>query len=343
VILRLTRPTSETLRALLAQAGAGPLTYDGDGPGFHHLQESIDVGPAAAFERARRKLLSFGLHRDAGLAIETDGPVAVGTNVVLAARVFPLHVVAACRIVAVTDEPGRVSWSYGTLRLHPECGEETFELAIERDRTVFSVRAFSRPGHPLVRAVGPVSRLLQRRATHAYLRAMQNATWAGATAPRSTSWTPAEGSPRPYEATVRIGSGTDLWEMARERVLSWEIKRRSGFDVPTGPIRPDDVVELNPRLGRFGRWRLREPVRVTEVVDEVDRAGFSYETLRGHPVSGEEAFIVHRVADEVSFTLRSVTAPGSQVWRALFPLVRAIQPLYRRRYMKAMTSLQTGK
>jgi uncharacterized protein (UPF0548 family) len=40
---------------------------------------------------------------------------------------------------------------------------------------------------------------------------------------------------------------------------------------------------------------VREPVRVVAVADLPDRRGFAYDTLPGHPVTGEEAFIAHRV------------------------------------------------
>ncbi|MBU8820992.1 DUF1990 domain-containing protein, partial [Mycolicibacterium goodii] len=41
-----------------------------------------------------------------------------------------------------------------------------------------------------------------------------------------------------------------------------------------------------------------------------DRCGFAYGTLHGHPVCGEEAFIVHRDrAGTVFLTLRSLTRP----------------------------------
>jgi len=65
--------------------------------------------------------------------------------------------------------------------------------------------------------------------------------------------------------------------------------------------------------------------------------GFSYRTRPGHPVSGEEAFIVHRDGGNVFFTVRSLTAPATeQPWRALYPLLRVAQIVARRRYLRTL-------
>lgn len=87
----------------------------------------------------------------------------------------------------------------------------------------------------------------------------------------------------------------------------------------------------------LGPLRIREPVRVAFVVDVPGRCGFAYATLPGHPVTGEEAFIVHRTPDgRVWFTLRSLTQPGVKRWRLAFPMILIAQRWYRRRYLHAM-------
>jgi uncharacterized protein (UPF0548 family) len=61
-------------------------------------------------------------------------------------------------------------------------------------------------------------------------------------------------------------------------------------------------------IAALGSFSVREPVRVVAVVEDADRCGFAYGTLDGHPVSGEEAFVVHRAPDgTVPLTLRSLT------------------------------------
>jgi uncharacterized protein (UPF0548 family) len=73
------------------------------------------------------------------------------------------------------------------------------------------------------------------------------------------------------------------------------------------------------------------------VVQQPDRCGFAYGTLEGHPVSGEEAFIVSRTPDgQVLLTLRSVTRASPGRWRPMFPLILVAQRWYRRRYLRAL-------
>lgn len=80
---------------------------------------------------------------------------------------------------------------------------------------------------------------------------------------------------------------------------------------------------------------MKEPVEVVAVIDEPDRCGFAYTTLAGHPVAGEEAFIVHRGGDErVLLTVRSLTRPAPGRWRLAYPLLLVAQAGYHRRYLK---------
>lgn len=131
------------------------------------------------------------------------------------------------------------------------------------------------------------------------------------TAPGDDTWAVPTGR-RAYERSVPVGRGEECWSQARAALLSWGVKTRSGFAV--------------------------EPARVVAVVDRPDRCGFAYGTLEGHPVSGEEAFVLHRGDDGVvRLTLRSVTARGSGPWRLAFPAVLVAQRWYRRRYARALT------
>ncbi|WP_182618430.1 DUF1990 family protein [Promicromonospora sukumoe] len=90
-------------------------------------------------------------------------------------------------------------------------------------------------------------------------------------------------------------------------------------------------------VARIGPFRVREPVQIITTVSTGSRAALTYGTLAGHPVSGEEAFIVHRDDDgDVRLTLRSLTRGGRGVWRGLFPLILIAQRVYRRRYLRAL-------
>lgn len=145
----------------------------------------------------------------------------------------------------------------------------------------------------------------------------------GATRVEDADWQARPAGFRSFEATTRIGHGDEHWQAVAAAVLRWGVKTRSGFSVQAGPaedlrVRQGQDRTLVARLGPFG---LREPVRVVSVVDEPDRCGFAYGTRRGHPVSGEEAFVVHRSSDgAVWLTLRSLTRPAPGLWRVAFPV-----------------------
>lgn len=93
-------------------------------------------------------------------------------------------------------------------------------------------------------------------------------------------------------------------------------------------------------VASIGPLRVHEPVRVVATVASPDRCGFAYGTLEGHPVAGEEAFVLHRTGDHVYLTLRSVTGPGSGSWRLAFPAVLLAQRWYRRRYVRALLDVE---
>ena len=119
----------------------------------------------------------------------------------------------------------------------------------------------------------------------------------------------------------------------------WAVKTRSGFAVAAadgGAVRVRAGAEYWLRT-RIGPVTIREPVRVVGVLEGPDRVGFAYGTLRGHPVSGEEAFLVERDPDgSVHLVLRSLTRAAPGPWRPLFPALLVAQRVYRRRYLRSL-------
>lgn len=155
------------------------------------------------------------------------------------------------------------------------------------------------------------------------------------TSPHLDPWPPSGREYRRSEVTALLGRGDLVWQRAADEVLRWKVKTASGFAVDApGPVSPGArvVVTAHP-LG----FTVVEPVEVVSVVQEAARIGFSYRTLPGHPVDGEEAFIVHRRGDDVHLTIRSLTrAASQQPWRLLFPLVLIAQRVVQRRYRRAL-------
>jgi uncharacterized protein (UPF0548 family) len=187
VFVTLGRPSDEQLARLLDRLRATPLTYPEHGrtlarrdelpAGYHHVRAARDLGTGDAVWRAACDgIRSWRLHRGSGLRIApADPPIAVGTEVVTdVALAGPVHILAACRVVDVVDEPARFGFAYGTLAVHPAQGEEAFVVERGDDGVVrLTVTAFSRGNGLLMRLGGPVVRRQQGVATEGYLDALQ--------------------------------------------------------------------------------------------------------------------------------------------------------------------------
>lgn len=139
---------------------------------------------------------------------------------------------------------------------------------------------------------------------------------------------------RRFSLSVPLTRG-DL-EGAAGELLSWQVHRRAGLTVRASDevLRLGTVVQL--RLG-LGPLALRIPCRVTEVVDEPDRAGFTYATLPGHPEVGIERFWIEREDDgALRFSVAAVSAPAWTAARLAAPAARAVQDAFARRYLRGL-------
>ena len=155
------------------------------------------------------------------------------------------------------------------------------------------------------------------------------------TSPDLGHWPVKNGKYRQSEVSSFIGSGDAFWERVTADVLRWKVKTASGFEVdPAGPVKPGEELEVTARMLGL---KIIEPVKVLTVILETRRVGFSYCTLPGHPVDGEEAFVVDRRGEDVHLTIRSLTrAAPQQPWRVLFPALLVVQRIVRRRYLRAL-------
>jgi uncharacterized protein (UPF0548 family) len=152
---------------------AAELTYAEHGatrgelpPGYGHVARREMVGSGRdAFDRVAEALMTWRVHRGAGLAVLSSTPTVQADTVVML-RLGPpvVGVVAPVRVVYTIDEPDRKGFAYGTLPGHPERGEEAFTIQlVDADRIDFVIRAFSRPATLLARAGGPVQKLVTGR------------------------------------------------------------------------------------------------------------------------------------------------------------------------------------
>jgi uncharacterized protein (UPF0548 family) len=188
---------------------------------------------------------------------------------------------------------------------------------------------------------GPQARLLGRRARARWdaapLTSAPGLAAALDTALDTAPWADDHQLPTGYLRTSRTaplarrdldGAATDLFR--------WRPQLASGLRVRSSdlPLRVGTVVVL--RLG-VGPLALRIPCRVTDVVDEPDRSGFTYATLPGHPVSGVERFSLHRGDDgTVRFTVAAVSALASVPARCVPRLARRVQAWMVGRYLAGL-------
>jgi uncharacterized protein (UPF0548 family) len=165
-------------RSYLGATEAAALAGAGLPTAFHRLRLERRVGQGpAAFAAAAECVLSWQMHRDAGMRVAASEPRAVpGATIVCSIGVGPLRLSAPCRVSWAVDEPTRRGFGYATLPGHPESGEEAFVARLdEQGRVWLSVVAFSRPGRWFTAVSGPVIPLLQRAVVRRYVRAVRRA------------------------------------------------------------------------------------------------------------------------------------------------------------------------
>jgi len=140
---------------------------------------------------------------------------------------------------------------------------------------------------------------------------------------------------RHADLDVLLGHGRECFERAAEGLLTWRMHRAAGFRVTATSDRAAAGVQVTCRLPL-----LRVPCRVVYVVDEAGERGFAYGTLPGHPVRGEESFVVRLTgAGEVRFRIRSFSRPATLPARLATPATHLAQRFFTARYTRALHRL----
>lgn len=179
-MISLRRPSADAIddyaTARISEQPTGTRPLDAAG-GFRRDEYRRRVGSGPAdFDRAREGLRRWAAHRGAGIEVVPDVPVAEGRTVAIVTRQLGLWLLAACRVTHVDDEPASYAFTYATLPGHPECGEETFTVRLDDGLVYFEIVVVWRLEATLVRLAAPVTHRLQRRATTAYLDALDEWT-----------------------------------------------------------------------------------------------------------------------------------------------------------------------
>jgi uncharacterized protein (UPF0548 family) len=140
---------------------------------------------------------------------------------------------------------------------------------------------------------------------------------------------------------TRIGDAAVLGAAA-EAVLTFAPQRAVGVLVDAAGPRAAEGLVVTSRLG-VGPLRIAAPCRVVWAEDTPTRAGFGYGTLPGHPVRGEESFVVDLRDGAVWFTMLSFSRPDRWFTRAGGPLVPGFQHAYARLLGRTLRRLVAGR
>ncbi|TDC50554.1 DUF1990 domain-containing protein [Actinomadura sp. KC345] len=128
-----------------------------------------------------------------------------------------------------------------------------------------------------------------------------------------------------------VGHGTAAFGDAADAVMEFWMHRALPVRVDASAPRAAAGVSVVTGLGA-GPLRLRAPCRIVWTREEERYAGWAYGTLEGHPLSGEESFVVHLDEEgDVWLTVTSFSRPATALPRAAGPLGRAFQRAYARR------------
>ena len=158
-------------------------------------RERLNVpDPAAAFLRLANGILDWDLHRLSGLRVAAGTPrAAAGVEMSSGVGLGPLRYYAPCRVLwAEEPETGdggvpirgqRAGFGYGTLKGHPERGEEGFYAELDGEgKLAFRVAAYSRPANRLIAAGDFANRAVQGLITRRYVAAAYKLSSGGAAA-----------------------------------------------------------------------------------------------------------------------------------------------------------------
>lgn len=145
--------------------------------GYRHARVRAQIGTGrASFEAAARGVMTWAVHRRAGLRVRaTAERAAPGVMVISSVGIGPLRLRLPCEVVWAVEEADRAGFAYGTHAGHPASGEEAFVVEIDDDHVVwFTVTAFSRPATWYARLGGPATHAAQSYTVRRYVAAARS-------------------------------------------------------------------------------------------------------------------------------------------------------------------------
>ncbi len=139
----------------------------------------------------------------------------------------------------------------------------------------------------------------------------------------------------PIRARVAADEETIGWGIKRFERARLALRRLEPYALPGTDVVWDHSLATGTRFvvlaRRMGLWTAGA-VEITRIEDEERRLLIEVRTLEGHPVRGEERFIVERHPNGiVRFRIEATSRPAAWWSVAITPLVRLLQRRFRQR------------
>ena len=153
-------------------------------PGYFHDFNQIELGKGEKIFLSAKSALEQLLHFPESWTQPFSwhkivNQLNVGDIICLRIRQLKCWFLTPCRILYLIDKTdqnvSQFGFAYGTLKGHPESGEECFKISWDQtsDRVHYQIYAFSRPNHFLTWLGFPIVRRLQKKFVQDSFKKMQ--------------------------------------------------------------------------------------------------------------------------------------------------------------------------
>ncbi len=135
----------------------------------------------------------------------------------------------------------------------------------------------------------------------------------------------------------------DRFDAAVDGIKTWAGHDAAG--IMRAPAHPEVVVgtELAMTIPAFGPFNVTATCRIVEVIDEVDRFGFTYATLPHHIVEGVETFLIVRDADTARVEVTAHWRPLAIAARMAPPVTKFLQGRAIGRFLDGIATHRTAE
>jgi uncharacterized protein (UPF0548 family) len=127
--------------------------------------------------------------------------------------------------------------------------------------------------------------------------------------------------------TINLNTSKKLRELDLNFMFDYQIfpayimRVKTQWGDENRPMKVGDTIVQQVYLPPTKIWsqKIIFGVRINEVIDEVGRIGFSYETLTGHAEKGISFFTIEQQEETLVFNIKTDSTPGSMLSKIMGP------------------------